>query len=745
VLRPQAVTAEAVPVAQLEALGEGRWRSTGNDPQFALRLVRQPWGEVELELELQTEDLGLRPVLYVDSGTGYSEQGRVDLPWENGRVRARLWLPPTVTALRLDPTDRVAEFSIGSVRLTEQPTLGRVISGVRSLLSSPRDRLGDLAKAVRARGMGEALAELLALRPSGETGTFMAWAAAFDTPGESDRRAIRRRVEALPAPPLISVVMPVHAPPEKLLQLAIESVQAQLYPHWELCIADDASPDPVIRAVLHRAVRRDRRIRVTFRHERGHISAASNSALGLATGSWVTFLDHDDVLPEHALASVAEHLARFPEAQLIYSDEDKIDVDGRRFDPAFKPDWSPELLRNQNYIAHLTVLRRDRVLALGGFRSGLEGSQDHDLVLRYVEGLDSRSIHHLPEILYHWRWIPSSTSAGLEAKPYAAVAGAAAVRESLARAGITAEVAVGEHPGTYRVTRQIPEPSPLVSIIIPTRDGGPVLRRCVESVLERTTHPSIELLLVDNDSKDAGTLAYLNGLEETGQARVLRFPGAFNYSAINDAAVDQARGALVCLLNDDTEVIAPGWLAEMVSLALGPDVGAVGAKLYYSNDTVQHAGIVAGLSGLVDHLFRHHPRRPFDRLGRLAVVREVTAVTGACLVIRKELFREVGGLDARELPIAFNDVDLCFRLHARGYRNLWTPHAELYHHESTSRGSDERPEQQARFRRESAALVWRWKSLLDRDPFFNPNLSLRSYQLDVAWPPRTERFWRARH
>jgi GT2 family glycosyltransferase len=750
VLRPRAVDANLVPVAQLESLGHGRWRSTGNDPQFEIRFPARTWGDVELVMEIDTEDLGLRPVLYVDSGTGFSEQGRIDLPWAAGRVQGRIWLPPTLTALRFDPTDRASEFTLRSARLVERGTLTRVGEGLgpalRTLFRSPaaaRESLGELARTLRDRGLAEALADLLGLRPSGDTGTFAEWASRFDTLGENDRREIRSRVQALHSPPLISVVLPVHAPPEDFLRRAVDSVRSQLYPHWELCIADDASPGPGVRTLLEQAARTDRRIRLDFRSERGHISAASNSALALATGRYVTFLDHDDELPEHALASVAHHLATFPGARLVYSDEDKIDATGRRFEPAFKPDWSPELLRHQNYVAHLAVFLRDRVLELGGFRTGFEGSQDHDLVLRYAEGLEPGSIHHLPEILYHWRWIPTSTSAGLEAKPYAATAGVAAVRESLGRSGIAGEVSLGEHPGTYRVTRRLPDEAPLVSLIIPTRDGGQVLRRCVASVLERTDYPAIELVLVDNDSRDTATLAYLSALEEAGRARVLRFPGAFNYSAINDFAVEHAAGELICLLNDDTEVISPGWLAEMAALALAPDVGAVGAKLYYGNDTVQHGGVVAGLSGLVDHLFRHHPRRPFDRLGRLAVVREVSAVTGACLLIRRELFREIGGLDAQELPIAFNDVDLCFRLRERGYRNLWTPHAELYHHESTTRGSDERPEQRERFKREAGVLLRRWQPVLSRDPYFNPNLSLRSYELEVAWPPRVERFWRA--
>ncbi len=574
---------------------------------------------------------------------------------------------------------------------------------------------------------------------------YSTWVRRFDTPTLAQTVGLRARIEALPPEqrPLISVLMPVYNTPEKWLVKAIESVRGQLYPHWELCIADDASPEPHVRTVLADYARRDARIKVTHREQNGHISAASNSALALATGGFTALLDHDDELPPSALAEVVFALAANPALEFLYSDEDKIDELGRRFDPYFKPDWNPDLLRGQNYTCHLSVFRTGRLQAIGGFREGYEGSQDWDLTLRAIEGLDSARIHHIPRVLYHWRAIPGSTALVIDQKQdYPFVAARKALADHLTRtatAGELVEVA-GRH---WRIRRPVPTPAPRVSIIIPTRNAEGLLRLTISSIVAKTTYPNYGIVVVDNGSDAPATLAYLEELRRAG-TRVLDYAAPFNFSAINNFAAREAGGDVLAFLNNDLEVIAPDWLDEMAAQALRPEIGAVGAMLYYPDDAVQHAGAVLGLTGpagkegVAGHAFKGAKRGDEGQRNRLRLVQNYSAVTAACLVIRREVFEQVGGFNERELAIAFNDIDFCLRVLAAGYRNLWTPFAEFYHHESASRGLEDTPEKVERFRSEVGFMRSKWGRLLDRDPAYNPNLSLQHEDFSLAFPPRGE-------
>ena len=510
------------------------------------------------------------------------------------------------------------------------------------------------------------------------------WVELYDTLDAAALGQLRAQTRALPYQPLISVVMPTYNTPSEWLAKAIDSVRHQVYANWELCIADDASTDPAVRATLARYAATDPRIKVCYRERNGHISAASNSALELAAGEFVALLDHDDELAAHALSAVALELNLHPDADLIYSDEDKIDEEGRRFDAYFKPDWNPELLTGQNYISHLGVYRADRLRQAGGFRVGFEGCQDWDLALRVSEATSAAQIRHISRVLYHWRAIAGSTARALGEKDYIADSSARAVREHCERTGQAANLqsVEGSH---WRILRMAPAPAPLVSVIIPTRNQVTYLRRCVESVLQKTTYYPYEIVIVDNGSDDPETLAYLQTCATEGDARVLRYDQPFNYSAINNYAVTHAAGDYVCLLNNDVEVITPDWLDEMVGQALRPEIGAVGAMLYYPNDTIQHAGVVLGIGGVAGHIFSGLPRGTHGYFNRARLVQEMTAVTAACLLVCKSLYQEVGGLDER-LGVAFNDVDFCLKLRQAGHRNIWTPFAELYHHESASRG-----------------------------------------------------------
>lgn len=579
------------------------------------------------------------------------------------------------------------------------------------------------------------------------------WIEVYDRHTPEVLQAQRERAGKFSSLPLISVLMPVYNPPERWLRRAIESVRDQSYPHWELCIADDASPQPHVRPLLEECARLDRRIKVTFRGKNGHISAASNSALELATGEFVALLDHDDELAPNALFEVAALLEAKPDTDFIYSDEDKIDEDGRRHEPYFKPEFLPDLFHSQNYTSHLTVYRTAVVRAAGGFRVGYEGSQDWDLALRVTGRIDPAHIRHIPKVLYHWRAIPGSTALMVSEKSYPLEAARRALADHFARLGQPVELSPvpGDH---WRVKYPLPASPPLVSLVIPTRNGLRFLQRCVDSLLEKTTYPNFEVLVIDNGSDDPATLAYLESLAEGTHpslaagpaspggrrtARVLRYGAPFNYSAINNYAVKHADGELVGLLNNDLEVIAPGWLDEMAAQALRPEIGCVGAMLYYPNDTIQHAGAVIGLGGVAGHAFRDFPRGTDGRFNRARLVQNYSAVTAACLVIRKVIYEQVGGFDEHELAVAFNDIDFCLKVRAAGYRNLWTPFAELYHHESATRGTDDTPEKESRFRREVETMMMRWGPELTSDPAYNSNLTLELTDFSLAAPPRAAR------
>ena len=560
------------------------------------------------------------------------------------------------------------------------------------------------------------------------------WIEAYDQPTPDSLRRQAEQAATLPQRPLISVLMPVYNTPERWLRRAIESVRAQSYPHWELCIADDASPQAHIRPLLEDYAKVDRRIKVSFREKNGHISAASNSALELVAGDFVALLDHDDEIPPNALYEVAAALVARPETDYLYTDEDKIDEEGRRFEPYFKPDFLPDLFHGQNYTSHLSVYRTALMRKVGGFRVGYEGSQDWDLALRIIEQSHPGRVFHLPKILYHWRAIPGSTALVLSEKNYSVEAARRALNDHFSRLGHAVELlpVPGDH---WRVKYAVPAPAPLVSIVIPTRNSFKLVRRCVESILTKTSYPNFEVIIVDNHSDDPATLAWFKEIAECG-VRIIPYPHAFNYSAINNFAVQHARGEFIGLLNNDLEVINGDWLDEMVSQAARPGVGCVGALLYYPNDAIQHAGVVVGLGGVAGHAFRDFPRGTAGKFNRARLVQNYSAVTAACLLVRKGIYEEVGGLDEKELAVAFNDIDFCLKVRAAGYRNLWTPFAELYHHESASRGTDDTPEKKERFRGEVETMLLRWGPALTRDPAYNPNLTLELTDFSLAAPPR---------
>lgn len=568
--------------------------------------------------------------------------------------------------------------------------------------------------------------------------SYAEWLAMFEPFDVAQMAALQQVMVSLPKQPLISIVMPVYNSVAAHLARAIESVQSQIYTNWELCVCDDASTAPHVKDVLVGFSNRDSRIRLNFQTANGHISRASNVAIGMAKGPYIAFLDHDDELSRHALLRVAQSIAAHPGAKVFYSDEDKIDETGQRFDPYFKSDFNLGLLRSHNYMCHFAVYEASLLRKLGGLREGFEGAQDYDLALRAVDTIGSHQVIHLPYVLYHWRAALGSTAAGHSQKSYAFDAGKRALTDHLARRQLAGNVEdAPEASGMYRMHWAPSKTPPLVSIVIPTRNGEAILRQCLNS-LRATTYANFETIVVDNGSDDPGTLALLAERLAEGQIQVLRDERPFNFSALNNLAVNSlANGEFVLLLNNDIEAINSGWLDEMVGAAMESGVGCVGARLWYPDGRLQHGGVIL-VCGVAGHAHKYLPRGHHGYMGRGVLAQDMIAVTAACLLIRKSIYLEVGGLD-EGLAVAFNDIDFCLRVHHAGYRNHWTPYAELIHHESVTRGYEDTPEKQVRFRAEIEKMQARWPELLAHDdPFYSPNLTAISEDFSLAWPPRRD-------
>jgi len=538
---------------------------------------------------------------------------------------------------------------------------------------------------------------------------------------------IKLKIDCLNCPPLLSVLMPTCESNIAWLREAIDSVQKQLYPYWELCIADDASSSPEVISLLYESSKKDSRIKVTYLQDRLGISGATNVALGMANGQWIALLDHDDWISEDALYQIAMAADANKSLSLIYSDEDRIDPDGLRFGPYFKGGWSLDLFYSQNFISHLGAYKKDLVVQVGGFRVGFEGSQDYDLALRCIEILEDNQIYHIPRVLYHWRSHENSFSH--QHSDMAKIAAVKALNEHLARRRINAQ-AISVDAG-YRVIYGLNGEKPLVSLIIPTHNRVDLLRRAVSSILEKTTYSNYEIIIIDHRSDEAETLSYLDEIFSINNVRVMRVEGEFNFSAFNNQAVNVANGSIVGLLNNDVEVISPDWLDEMVVLTIQDGAGAVGAKLWYPNDTLQHGGVILGYgpSRIAGHI--HGMRRDNQGyFGRAELIQNFSAVTAACLLVKKSVYLEANGLD-ENLPVDYNDVDFCLRLIKLGYRNIWTPYAELYHHEHGTRGSKALSAQRdSQLTKDIAYMRNRWGDYLIQDPIYSPNLDL-----DVAFRP----------
>ena len=534
---------------------------------------------------------------------------------------------------------------------------------------------------------------------------------------QADDKLIRLKLGTLAQKPLISVLMPVFNTQPSELKAAIESVLDQIYENWELCIADDASSSPHVREILEEAARRDSRIKLAFQTERGGISRTCNAAWQMAAGEYVCFLDHDDTLAPTALAYVGEAVDRNPDADVIYSDEDKVDEQGRRFEPFFKPDWSPDLLLSENYICHLLVLRQDLATKIGWLNPEYDGSQDYDLVLRATG--QATSIEHIPKVLYHWRAGLSSTASTIDNKEYAVKAAKRALERHCERLGQQMKVEPGHAIGRWRMRYPIP-PEGRVSIVIASGGKLDILRTNLEDLFSKTTYGNYEVVVIDNSRQNSIERLVVDFQRSRSNLRYIDWRSKpFNYSAINNTAARQCDSPVLLFLNDDTSVITPDWLEAMVELLVRPEVGAVGAKLLYPDGRIQHAGVVMGLYDNCGHAFKGMDGGTSHYFDFSEVIRNVSAITGACLMVKADVFWQAGGFDENQFAVAFNDIDLCLKIGSLGYRVLYTPHAALYHHEAfskTSRDLVPHPE-------EVNAMRAKWGKIIAADPYYSPNLT----------------------
>ncbi|MDQ2959915.1 MAG: glycosyltransferase family 2 protein [Candidatus Dormibacteraeota bacterium] len=596
-------------------------------------------------------------------------------------------------------TVRIAEGIAQAVTVTAPPNTARrrwLYAAVQAVGVLRREGPAGLRTAAHERRLGRD-AQLV----HGVRAQYDAWRGVHE-PTAEQLAEMREESRGWTGRPLVSVLVPTYESNPEWLRPALDSVLAQAYENWELCIADDGSRDPAVRTCLEEYTTKDPRVRVVFRPRNGGISAASASALEMATGEFVALLDHDDVLAPHALYRVVKALHSTADADVVYSDEDLLLVDGRRVPGFFKPDWSPELLTSVNYMCHLAVLRTQLVHDVGGFRDGFDGSQDHDLLLRATE--KARTVVHIADVLYSWRQVPGSVALHSDSKMYAYQAGRRAVADAVGRRGLTGSVTLGAQLGTYNV-RLVVTGSPRVAIVIPTRDRLNLLLACVDSIERRSTYRNWTITIVDNDSSEPATLDYL----ATTAYTVVRAPGHFNYSHLVNVGRDHVDADYILTVNNDVEVRSPDWIEAMLEQAQRPEVGVVGARLLYPDGRPQHEGIGVGNVGGASTAVN------LDAGWLGSVIRDVSAVTGACQMTRLTVFDEVHGYDEK-LHVGYNDVDFCLRVRRAGYRIVYTPHAELVHREGSTRGplspaADER------------LFYERWTAAGGlRDPYVNPHV-----------------------
>lgn len=739
---------------------------TSSDPRIGFALRSSLKGSICLDLTVYIEPVDiddLDPKIYIDYGEGYSERYSYNLKAseELNAWSACIPFPSLVRGIRLDPASFPGSVWLRRPTVTVTPIFEAltasearlpkrfeaIVANLRGIAAT--DRYSKMSSAQRElwayRFLAMETAKALNENPHVSQIRYGRWISQNDTITPHDVAKMRSLTKQFPHKPLLSIVMPTYNSDPALLRDAISSILDQTYQNFEICIADDCSTDQCTRTVIEEMSKKDARIKFVFREENGHISECSNSALTLASGEYIVLMDHDDLIPKHALWIVVYYINTHRNAKVLYSDEDKLEFDGSRSEPYFKGDFDNFLMYGHNLVSHLGVYATELVKKVGGFRKGYEGSQDYDLLLRCADNCSAEDIIHIPHVLYHWRKVLGSTSVSADQKNYAIVAAQKAINDHFERRGLPYVSIVGPWDGNtaIAISPEALKSPKTVAVIILTRDRLEDLSACVASI-ERADQLPAELIVMDNGSTEPEALKFIKSLETKSHAiQVLRDERKFNFSALNNAAAKRARSDILCFLNNDTEVLANDWLARAAAHFEVSDIGAVGAKLLYPDRTVQHFGVYLGMSLHKIAAHAHHgipgdAPGPFSKAG---LIQQFSAATAACLFVRRSLFEAVGGFD-EALEVAYNDVDLCMRIRQAGYKIIVDPNLLLLHKESATRGYDHNSERAERLNREAGLMRAKWGEALDRDPFYNPNLDQRSNNFSLASPPRIDYPWK---
>ncbi|WP_244473842.1 glycosyltransferase family 2 protein [Methylobacterium sp. Leaf112] len=714
------------PVHQIVSDAAGAWRAVGSDPYFRIlppagrRRHRGGWVRIRADLA----PLGrtkLVPLLYVDDGKGFRESLTIPLERGEAGIDNLVRLPRRVRGLRLDPLSGAGGFTLGHVTFDHLGVPAAYAEIIRRLVARlpaaerPLPRLvARVVELIRRRPARALWRDFLdSAKPRPVPASYAAWIEAVETPSRLSVPAMRAAVTGFGFAPRISIVMPVYDTPKVWLEAAIASVRAQAYENWELCLCDDNSPSAHVWPMLQAFADADPRIKLHRRRYNGRIAAASNDAMALATGAYMTLMDHDDAIPDNALYEFVCVLNEDPSVDFLYSDEDKISVEGVRYDPFFKPDWSPEALEACMYTAHLALYRMDIVGRIGGFRDECNGAQDYDFALRYTEHV--RNVRHVPKVLYHWRAIPGSTAQTMDNKDYVIAAAVRGLEDRARRTGTLDHVRPSPYAGCFFLRRKIVG-APRVSLVIPSagRDstvGGrsvDLLAECLASIRRTSTYGDIEIVVVDNGDLRPATLA---ALQRYDARRITYAEPGFNVAAKMNLGASVATGEILVFLNDDVAVITPDWIEAMLALLQIDGVGAVGPKLLFETGEIQHAG-VSIVDATPDHVRRGYPGDDPGHFFSTVGNRNYLAVTGACLMVRQDAFAGLGGFD-EAYAVNYNDIDLCLRLWEQGRRIVYCAQAELYHYESRNRARTVDPAEHERFRT-------RWARKIPQDPFYSP-------------------------
>ncbi len=718
-----------IPLTNIKRGENGSWEGIGPAQMLVPIAPLKGWTRVRAVIH---SSVSSRACIYFDTGAAFHQKEHFELgPVAGDTVIDRMIpLRKTTYLMRFDPVQHTGEFVVKSFLLEPMSLIGfnlrAIIGNVRKMITGTESHRPSPILGLKLIFSGQWKKFHRQLVSNIESTTAVSeydlWRKRHEiTP--VDRQHMTDEIAGWSSPPMISVLLPIYNVAEVYLRACIDSVRRQIYTNWELCIADDASPKPHVKKVLQEYAALDSRIKVVYLERNGNISAASNAALKLVTGTHVALLDHDDELAEHALFAMAKVLVADPDVDMIYSDEDKLSRTGKHIDPFFKPDWSPEYFLACMYTCHLGVYRTDLIRQLGGWRSEFDGAQDYDLVLRIISR--EPKVVHIPDILYHWRVIPSSTASGAGVKPEAYGRARKALEQHLERQGREGRVEPGPTHGYHRIRYAI-KGQPLVSIVIPSACKKVQLRgretwfvlECVASIRSRSTYSNLEIIVLDNHDMPADLTAEL----KPHKVRLIPFTEPFNLARKMNLGAFSAKGEQLIILNDDIEVISPDWIESMLEFSQWPEIGAVGAQLLFPDGTQQHNGVTV-LDGNPGHPFYQYPGEHEGYFLSSQVHRNWSAVTGACMMTRADVFNSVGGF-SEKFPVNYNDVDYCLKVLRTGRRIVHMPYARLYHHESVSvKRTGEH---------ELTAFKDSWLKLLPRDPYYNPNLSLNACDFRIS-------------